>query len=73
MLSCCKTEFDGVGAPNVWEVAKCAHREVVERLVAHNGIVAHLGARRIAQSVVYQNALEAGPEDGEAAAIVRTS
>ena len=73
MLSCCKTELDGIGAPNVWEIANCAHREIVERLSAHSGIVAHLGAIRIAQRVCYRNALEAGPEDGEAAANVRTS
>ena len=73
MLSCCKTELDGIGAPNVWEIANCTHLEIVERLVSQSGIVAHLGAVRIAQSVFYRNALEAGPEDSDAAANVRTS
>ena len=73
MLSCYNTEFDGDGAPNVWEVANCAHREVVERISAQIGIVAHLGAIRIAQRVCYRNALEAGPEDSDAAANVRTN
>ena len=73
MLSCCDTEFGGDGAPHVWEVANCAHREIVEHLVAQIGIVAHLGAVRIAQRVFYRNALEAGPEDSDAAANVRTS